>query len=310
MKKVFFYNTFHNGDVHLSRTFVRDIMEKMGQLDYTYLHNNNPKIIKDIQNLKHDKAFNSFVNWRLISNYPINYRSQITHSASFLKSAVGSEQYEERMFINTWVGQQDWITKSGLNRNRDNRYCSLYSHYELYQDIFDTLNIKIENIDYYLPIIDFNLIEKNEIDEFIKNNKFDKILLFCNNKPLTLRIELDLVEVVDILSEKNKDVLFVLSNKEGRIINKENIKYFSDIVNIQPDFNELAYFSTFCNIIIGKPSGPYTFTLIKDNFLSEKIFITISDNIYDGFYLDGKSEMILLKEHTINSLLQKIQEIL
>lgn len=295
--EVFFYNTFHNGDVHYSRTFVRDIMKKLGDTNnYTYLHNNNPKILKDIQNLKYDKAFISFDNWNLISSYPISYFNQIIYSS-------------HNVFINTWVGQQNWITRNGVNRNRNNQYCSIYSLFELYQDIFDYFKIEIENIDYYLPTIDFDFIEKSEIDIFLKNNNFRKILLFCNNQPLTIRIDLDFVEVVDNLSDKYEDILFVLSNKDGKILDKKNVKYFCDIINIKPDFNELAYFSTYCDVIVGKPSGPYTFTMIKENFLDEKkTFITISDNIYDGFYLNGKSEMILLKEHNMKSLVLEIDK--
>ena len=37
MQRIYFYNTFHNGDVHYSRTFVRDIMNKLGDNDYYYL---------------------------------------------------------------------------------------------------------------------------------------------------------------------------------------------------------------------------------------------------------------------------------
>ena len=114
---IYFYNTFHNGDVHYSRTFVRDIMKKLGDNEYCYLHNNNPYIIKDI-NIKQDRAFNSFDNWRLISNYPINYVSRIIRNKD--------------LYINTWVGQEKWITKKGIDRNRNMRYCSLYSLYEMY----------------------------------------------------------------------------------------------------------------------------------------------------------------------------------
>lgn len=74
---IYFYNNFHNGDIHYSRTFVKDIMSKLGDNDYCYLHNCDPSILKDIKKLKHDNSFISFDNWNLISDYPIKHNSQI-----------------------------------------------------------------------------------------------------------------------------------------------------------------------------------------------------------------------------------------
>ena len=295
---IYFYNTFHNGDVHYSRSFVRDIMKKMPNNDYCYLHNNNPKILKDIQNLKHDKAFSSFVNWNLISAYPISYYDQVIKNSD--------------IYINTWVGQQDWLTKSGLNRNRDRHYCSLYSLYELYQDIFNTLDIPIEKIDYYLPEIDFNFVEKNNIDEFISNSKYDLKVMINNNIPLTIRIALDTDSVVEKLSEKYPNDLFFLTMKTN--INKENVAYTSDIIKLDCDMNENSYLSTKCDIIVGRPSGSYCFTMVKENFIKNKQFITISDNIYDNWYFESDADLTLLTDHTSDGLFgvmyQKIKQLL
>jgi hypothetical protein len=296
---IYFYNTFHNGDVHYSRSFVRDIIKKLPNNDYCYLHNNNPKILKDIQNLKYDKAFFSFDNWNLISAYPISYYEQIIFKT-------------DDIYINTWVGQQDWITKNGLNRNRDNHYCSLYSLYELYEDIFHTLNISIEKIDYYLPEIDFNFIEKNNIDDFISNSNSDLKIMINNNFPLTVRIDLDINSVVSKLSEKYSNVLFFLTMKTN--IDRKNVVYTPDIIKLDCDMNENSYLSTKCDIIVGRPSGSYCFTMIKDNFIKNKQFITISDNIYDNFYFESDAILTLLTNHTSDGLIdvleQKIKKLL
>lgn len=297
---IYFYNTFHNGDVHYSRTFVRDIIKKLGpDNDYCYLHNNNPQVLKDIVNLKYDKAFNSFIHWNLISNYPIKYFDQIIRK-------------NEDLYINTWIGQQGWMTKKGVNRNRDDRYCSLYSHYELYQDIFDTLSIPIEGIEYYLPEIDYNYIEKDNIDKFFLENKFDYKILISNNEPLTVRIKMDMNSVVDKLSFKYPNILFVLTMKSD--IDRKNVAYTNDIIKLDSDLNEISYLSTYCDIIVGRPSGPYCFCMIKDNFVKNKCFLTISNNIYDKFYFDSDADMLFLSEHTtdglINMIDKKIKELL
>lgn len=289
---IYFYNTFHNGDVHYSRTFVRDIMNKLGDNEYCYLHNNNPEIIKDIQNLKHDKSFITFDNWRLNTKYPITYHNQIIKN-------------NRDTYINTWVGQQNWMTKKGINRNRDMRYCSLYSLYELYKDIYDTLNIKFEPIEYYLPEIDFNYIEKENIDNFISNDKYKYRILLVNNEPRTVRIPMDFDYITNNLSKKYPDILFILTKKTN--LQAENIIYTNDIIKLDSDLNEIGYLSKFCDIMVGRPSGPYCFTMIKDNFVEGKTFITISDNKYDCFFFETDAKMLLLTEHTTNGLLNMLE---
>jgi hypothetical protein len=245
------------------------MMKKLDQKDYYYLHNNNKDVLKDITNLIHDNAFITFDNWYLNTKYPISYFDQVIKN-------------NDNTYINTWVGQQGWITKKGINRNRDDRYCSLYSHYELYEDIFDTLSIPIENIDYYLPEIDFNFIEKDNIDNFVSDKKFDLRILIANNDPLTVRIYMDMDHVVNELSVRYPNVLFLLTNKTQ--INRENVAYTNDIININGcDLNEIGYLSKYCEIIVGRPSGPYCFCMIKENFVKEKTFLTISNNTYDRF---------------------------
>ena len=289
---IYFYNTFHNGDVHYSRTFVRDIMTKIGNNNYCYLHNNNPEILKDFLTLKHDNSFYQFDNWQLVSKYPISYYEQIIYN-------------NDDLYINTWVGQQEWMTRKGIDRNRDNRYCSLYSHYELYEDIFYKLAIPIEKIDYYLPVIDFNLIEKDNIDNFMSKNYFKLKILIVNNFPLTMRIQIDMNYVADYLSDKYPNILFILTKKTE--ITKDNIAYTNDIIKLDCDLNEISYLSTFCDIIVGRPSGPFTFCVIKDNFIKNKTFITISDNTYDRFYFESDADMLLLTEHTPNALISMLE---
>jgi len=280
---IYFYNNFHNGDIHYSRTFVKDIMNKLGDNDYCYLHNCDPSILKDIKKLKHNNSFISFDNWNLISDYPIKHNSQIIRT-------------DDNFFINTWVGQKDM---SYIHTDKDIS-CSLYAHYNLYKDIYNELSIPIEDIEYYIPEIDFNNINKSSIDKFISNNKYEKIILIANNIPRTVRMDLDLNLLADKLSIDYPNVLIALTNKTE--LKRSNVLFIGDLIS-EPNLNEISYFSKFCNIIVGFPSGPYVFTMIKDNlFEINKTFITISDNIYDSYYFESKSEMLHLIDHNMDNL--------
>ena len=48
MKIINFFNCAHNGDVHLSREFVKDIINKTNCDDYEYWHINKPNLLKDL----------------------------------------------------------------------------------------------------------------------------------------------------------------------------------------------------------------------------------------------------------------------
>ena len=50
MKKILFYNDWHNGDIHMSREYVKDLMSVLGQNEYFYYHTNNNSILSDIDN--------------------------------------------------------------------------------------------------------------------------------------------------------------------------------------------------------------------------------------------------------------------
>jgi hypothetical protein len=267
-------------------------MKKLGNNDYCYLHNCNPKILKDFPNLKQDNAFTSFDNWQLVTNYPISYFHQILQNNS-------------NLYINTWVGQQNWITKKGINRNRDMRYCSLYSHYELYEDIFNTLNIPIEPIEYYIPEIDFNYVEKENINNFFSQKNYKLKVLIVNDEPRTIRIQMDMVGIANILSIKFPNVLFILTKKS--YIVRDNIAYCNEIIKLDCDLNEISYLSKFCNMIVGRPSGPYTFCMVKDNFVKDKTLVTISNNIYDEFYFESEAELKLLTDHSSEALLHMLE---
>ena len=64
-----------------------------------------------------------------------------------------------------------------------------------------------------------------------------------------------------------------------------------------------------CDIIVGRASGPYIFTLTEDNFYDEtKTFISINDNMVEGlFYFDGKCRGVWSSDFTEKNVLNLIQ---
>lgn len=58
-KRIVFFNCFHNGDIHVSRGFVRQIMNKIKQLEpdttFGYTHKMSAELLSDIPDLTFDR---------------------------------------------------------------------------------------------------------------------------------------------------------------------------------------------------------------------------------------------------------------
>jgi hypothetical protein len=280
--KLVFYNHWHNGDIFVSRGFVNFIINNSNFESYHYVHKNSNNILKDIP--------------VITNNESLQYLDK--------NSPYFNNTYE--MYLNTWYGSN---TKhfSGCNFN------SLYLHFNEFCN--KILNINMNNYDptIFLPdLIDTSLLHINNIN--IDNFKmFDKKVFICNNDVLSEQsVNFDFNEIISELCIYFPNYLFIISNKKNiltndsfinsRIKNKiinllhyNNLIYSADIINIDGnDLLENSYLSTFCDIIIGRNSGAYTFANNKENLLNKnKKFISISENKIESiWYTDRLSEVV------------------
>lgn len=256
MKNLFFYNAYHNGDIHYSREFVKDIMSKLNIPNVCYLHNNNKSILKDLN-----------ISYTHLNNYNIcDTQKQIIE--------IG-----DNLFINTWVGQ--------LGSKYLKQDCTIYSNYEMYKDIYKQLNIEIEDLDFYLPQIDFSKIDnKNIIDAFVNKYEDKKKILVCNGNVFSGQCpNFSFDNIVKKLQTLSNEYIFILTN-DSDITNVFFTKY---ITKLDYDLNEISYLSTKCDIIVGRASGPHAFTHIKQNYFNEnKTFIAFTSKRSEGNWYNSE----------------------
>lgn len=248
-----FCNDCHNGDIHYSREFVKDIMSKVPAQNYLYAQvpgQSKAEVIKDIHNL-----------------------TSIPYIRGFHLQYEPLKLIKNDMFISTWVGLES-AYYIGYSEARMEGGCTLLANYELYKNTYKGLEIEIEDdMNYYIPSVDFNKVDKDKIDQFInKHNK--KRILICNNKVLSGQsTNYDMNQVVMMLSAEYQDYDFILTNKYS-VLQSPNVFYIEDIVQSPIcDLLEISYMSTFCDIIVGRGSGPFAFTILKDNDIEDKVFI-------------------------------------
>jgi len=240
-----FYNYFHNGDIHYTREFIKDIISKTNFDNYFFAHVNKNGLLKDIKIEE--------IDFNLLGDHNV------------LNGLDNFTNDNGDICINTWIGR---FTRYGININ---------SNYKLYEDIYKFLNIPIGEKNSYIPTINFDYIDKDKIDSFFINK--NKKILFCNGKICSGQSTTESFDPIIIqLSEIFPHFDFILTDNTNRL-NRNNIFYTNDIIGLDNnDLNEISYLSTFCDVIIGKESGPFAFCTIKDNLMNEnKTFINFCD---------------------------------
>lgn len=244
MENIIFYNPCRNGDIHISRNFVKYLCDALGKNKYNYIysHKNCKNLLQDIDYLKYDNQL-------------------------FSKISVGDFLKKEKnnIYINTWYAAR--------NRQYINKYKITFDClYFLFKDIFSFFNLKIEksvpNLFNLFPSIDYNKYDTLNIKNFFDNNQ-NKPILICNgavhsNQSYNLNLNSVVLELATQFKNKN----FILTNNFE--IDKSiypNVYFTSDIINKKTgsDLNEISYLSLKCDLIIGKASGPFTFAMVQEN---------------------------------------------
>jgi len=179
---------------------------------------------------------------------------------------------EDALYINTWVGcNWDIFCKyGGINMN------TLYEQWgeivEQINEVFET-SIKLhKEKEQYLPRISYNALNTAGIDNYINSTIGIKKVLLCNNVPQSNQsFNSEMKEYILPFAEMYPDTQFICTNQFDTDSNK-NILFTNDIIGpVQDgDLQEISYLSTYCDVIVGKNSGPYVFCETYDNYMDNK----------------------------------------
>ena len=269
-KIILFHNELHNGDIHMSRPYVVDMMQILGDNDYYYYHRNNPKILSDIENLKTISDLNLL---------PIS---------PYLK-------------ISTWIGQFSWNDKG--NQCSPFNGCNFPSYYDVMKKVYKTLNIsnEIKPISHYIPTINYNQYSIENIKNYFNRNTKRNILI-CNNKVSSGQAPNNSMNsMIMQLACSFVNMNFIISNKNDleEILKKDNIIYAKEIIrddSIDFDMNEISYIGSQCDVIIGRSSGPYVFSITKET-VHAKQFICFCNSIMDAWIFENSTNILHSNDH-------------
>jgi len=248
-----FYNHYNSGDIFESREFVRDIMEMCPAKEYVYYINQSDRILLDIDKLT------------VVSGVPENLGMRVP-SVSDIEN--------KNVYINTWIGRDSRYVLPGFS-------CTLEKLYEMYNDILAGLGwsgLSREPID-YLTTIDYSKFDIARIDKYIGRNLGKRMVFVSNGQVHSQQAKnFDMSYLIERLAYAFPDrIFFVTSPVNTPCHNVINANLLTDMTSTS-NLNELSYLSTFCDVIIGRNSGPQVFSWTKENCFSDKTNITFSYN--------------------------------
>lgn len=248
-----FYNYFGNGDLFNSREIIKEIMKNVPAKEYYYLHSKSPRMFQDIRDLKYS---------------PINYLCRPNRHFY---------QENNETYINTWIGLDSKYVLPGIG-------CVLEMNIKMYNMILERIgeSFRLEkDVIEYLPSIRYGKLPEKHI---INIRRFligkDKVVLISNGDVQSNQAKnFDFTPAIEKLALNFPEISFAVTAKIPKLISIPNIYFTGDIIQSEDgfDLNEISFLSKFCKVIIGRSSGPYVFTQVKENFLNpDKVFLSFT----------------------------------
>lgn len=277
MKNILFYNFWHNGDVFSARGYIKHIMDSLPNTKFGYYHVNHPKIMHDLVTLE------------FVPDIPEESIREL--------NLVKIHETPNTIYINTWVGVYfyqftNYVTqfKNYTVNLPDEEHANYVSLHKMYDFIIQYLNyhyktdIRLsENPLDYVPKINWNAYDIGAVDDFLEDGYGTKMILICNGKVRSMQSNLgNLSNCITALAKQYPLYIFICTEKFET--NLHNIIFTQEIFNLENDLNEIAYLSLYCDIIVGKNSGPFMFTHVEENINnSKKVFVALSHNVNDCY---------------------------
>jgi hypothetical protein len=242
IKRIVFFNHWHKGDLHVSRSFVREacIQASAEGITCQYLHNHGPRVLQDIK-----LGIGQRAEYALTTNTKTHVRG-------------------DTLYWNTWYAAD----KSLYHQHRVTFDTLYYSFAKVFKEHLGR-DITQEDPWKFFPSIDYSKFDIGNTTSFIQKNHGKKKLFISNGNVLSGQIEnFDFNQVIAALSRRYKDWLILATNKNnGELPKAMNIIETRSIISCADfDLNENSYLASHCDVIVGRFSGAYTFAMTTENY--------------------------------------------
>jgi len=261
MKKLVFFNQFHNGDCFVGKSYVSEIAKQLKDkgVEIAYAHNNHKNIIEDLY-------VNLGIEHLSLNNIPPMDRM----------TRIAESEDKSIVFLNTWVGcWQGTMFPFGEHIN----FIRLHN---IWREYFKYLNLEfVEDQDYYLPTIDFECgaFDLSGGNSFMNNE--EHYIIICNGSANSGQSRVgNLRHTINLLAEdlKTSRISYKIVCTEKFDTPHDNVLFTEDIFGRkESDLNLIAHISRNAKLIVGKNSGPFSYCQFKTNLLDkDRTFLNLS----------------------------------
>lgn len=262
--RIIFFNAFHNGDVHLSRGFVRAIMRYVRDkidpnIRFGYAHRNDHGLLKDIPGLELNCPWGNH-----------NEHDNLVHNG-------------DDVYINTWYGQQHhkYMNRYGIS------FDTLYSAIDdscksLWQVSLSDISSSPRT---FFPIIDYDAFEISKAKDWLNKHQGRKVLVENAQALSGQAINFDMSEVIGRVAQNHPEITFIMTAPSSSLAS--NIVQSRDIIGKNgTDLNETSYLSSACEMVIGRASGVFSFCITQENLFGRPLKMPCFSNLVP--IVDGK----------------------
>lgn len=254
---IYFFNIWQNGDIHVSRNFVKIICQVARshnpECGLYYVHKNPYELLEDIPYIKTIR----------FDDPKVKQAFTIAHTDK-PSMVIGND-----LFVNTWYGadRMRHMKKYGIT------FDCLYDLFDTVAKTFFGASLEAIQPD---PIKLFPNIDMHNVpDATIMRAKLEtyakKKILICNGNAISgyaKNVEL-VAPVIDAFKDR-PDIDIFYTNPLTQSYDRELID-ISTITTKKYNLLQIGYLSRYFNIIIGRASGASTFSITKENIFNETV---------------------------------------
>ena len=241
LTKSILYNHYGAGDVFESREFAREYIKVFNTEDNYYAHGKSPYILNDMKDLKFTDV-----------------TPRMHHRSAWMLS-------DNTMYVNMWIGRDGQYVLPQIG-------VVVEEHFRMHNDILKDLGVGplSKGPHAYIPNIDYSAYETDNIDKFLLEVEGKRLILISNGPVQSNQAKnFDFTPTIKLLCKTFPEYVFILTQNAD--LRAENLFYTGEIINITTgvDLNEISYLSTFCDVCIGRNSGPHVFAQVLDNWMDK-----------------------------------------
>jgi hypothetical protein len=323
MKRIVFFNGHQNGDVANSRGVVHYITENLGNsIEYYFLTLRTELGPKGAVKFNDNIIIHNPITQGLLSFMPPQWNPDI--KTAHERGEVYF-MYGDTLFVNVWIGSSQYYNQNrvpvggGITRESLRmQACELIDVIREaggpsieYPKELDTLSTRTTNPD-----------NKHHVEMFAsKLSKFKKVVLVCNGPVMSQQSsQFSFGDILKQFIAENEQVAFVFTDRNFEA-STDNCFFFNDY-SPTPNLSEIDYFSSWCDVIMTRMSGPGIITMNKQNYLDPSktlISFTLSPNIaFEALASDEEiskqqwsspngAKMVWTADHSEHSIVETIK---